>query len=610
MKIKDILGIFLIICVIVIIGCDESNNNGDLPTMSPHRLGPYEVGVKTMVLYDTSRPFDVLTLEFGTWDNIFEPSLKQDPEGAQILNDVKVELGIGIDGSIDEFVSDPTKTTRTLVLDIYYPVDRSEIDENSDRYTFNDYMQNSPGGLKWWEENVQGITLELPYIIDLVDPTKVNTIEVLNDAVEQNFDSYLFAFIDEPVSSKKSPFPVIIYNPGDRVIRGLDTDYMAGLASAGYIVVLIERQELVEFATAEIVDDHFASVNPGMSIIYEKLGPITYELAYGRTAPNSTYPFTWDYNSANAGLLPILGGQEPIREETVQFLTSVDTFLQEARKDIHFVLGELDIMSRSPGSMFYGKVNIDRVGLSGLSSGAVAAYILGENMEEIDASVAVVGEGYPDVRGIFRDEELGGNESLILNKQSPPAHLMSTKPVMYLQTPVDGRQFWADFALGISTEKTELPSAEHPLLYFEQFFENAKGPVVLTSLEGGDHLDPLSIQDTWAPGLGLDDIVVPWEQDWQRLVAELFDGTLFTRSDQENIRIFQCIDQDLGVCTKTKFGRIDNRLGNNIVNRSALVFFDAYLKDNRSSLIKLKEERLFRSFGQDVQSKNIKVSGD
>ena len=79
---------------------------------------------------------------------------------------------------------------------------------------------------------------------------------------------------------------------------------------------------------------------------------------------------------------------------------------------------------------------------------------------------------------------------------------------------------------------------------------------------------------------------------------------------QKQIRIFQCIDQDLGVCTKTKFGRIDNKLGNNIVNRSALVFFDAYLKDKRSSLIRLKEERLFSSFGQDVQSKNIKVTGN
>lgn len=394
------------------------------------------------------------------------------------------------------------------------------------------------------------------------------------------------------------------------MIRGLDTDYMAGLASAGYIVVLIERQELVEFATAEIVDDNFSSMNPGMSIIYEKLGPITYELAYGRTAPNSTYPFTWDYASANMGLLPILGGREPIREETVQFLASMDTFLQEAKKDIRFVLGELDIMNRSPGSMFYGRVNTERVGLSGLSSGGIAAYILGENMEEIDASVAVVGEGFPDIRGIFRDEELRGSESIILNKQSPPAYLMSTKPVMYLQTPVDSRQFWADFVLGVSTEQTELPSADHPLLYFEQLLENAQGPVVLASLGGGDHLDPLSIQDTWAPGLGLDDIVVPWEQDWQRLVVELLDGTLSTRSDQENIRIFQCIDQDLGVCTKTKFERIDNKLGNNIVNRSALVFFDAYLKDKRSSLIRLKEERLFRSFGQDVQSKNIKVSGN
>lgn len=212
--------ILFIIMSVFITGCDENNKgngffNLDLSGLVPHRLGPYEVGVKTMVLYDTSRPFDVLTLEFRTWDNLFESSLKQDPQSAQVLNDVKVELGIGINGSIDEFVSDPTKTTRTLVLDIYYPVDRYEIEENSDRYTFNDYMQDSLNGLKWWKENVKGITLELPYIIDLVDPTEVNTIEVLNDAVEQNFDSDLFAFIDEPISSKESPFPVIIYNPGE-----------------------------------------------------------------------------------------------------------------------------------------------------------------------------------------------------------------------------------------------------------------------------------------------------------------------------------------------------------------------------------------------------------
>lgn len=153
--------------------------------------------------------------------------------------------------------------------------------------------------------------------------------------------------IDAPVAESKSPFPLVLFNPGWGSRRTSDTFLTEDLASHGYVVASIDHPynaERVAFPDGHVI--------------------------------------------ANSVSLDI-GSPEAATPKQVKAIWNRELAKWEA--DTHFVLDRLETMSTTPGSPWFGRIDARNVGAVGHSFGGATSTLLSAEDPRVHAAVNLDG---------------------------------------------------------------------------------------------------------------------------------------------------------------------------------------------------------------------------
>ncbi|MDH5345745.1 MAG: acetylhydrolase, partial [Gammaproteobacteria bacterium] len=329
---------------------------------------PYAVGSGTFFIHDESRPYDSVA-------------------------------------DIDEGV-------RTLITEIWYPVDHDVAD--SGRYrraTYGDYVFGDRG--------VHRLMMTKTTFFHLT-PESVRegvTTEQIDAAIDDLFERERESFVDAPLADTGSPLPVVVFSHGDAGSRYNMETVVEHLAAHGYFVIAPEhtgnspysltgRDPALESDPAYAA--RMAAVLPHLSAA----GAYGSEDHYGQ----SYTPLVSDRGS-------------------VAFLKQLDQSLLQRLNDLRAALRELDRMNVSGvAGAGPGALDLARIGLTGRSFGG-STTLVGLAMEpRFTAGFAVVPPGWPDPRPALSPESLSaaGEESVLLAAEGPFPLTTITKPTVLL----------------------------------------------------------------------------------------------------------------------------------------------------------------------------------
>jgi predicted dienelactone hydrolase len=208
------------------------------------------------------------------------------------------------------------------------------------------------------------VTVRAWYPADSVEGAALAPYYEDGDGIVRNF-SYPAALaniethslIDVPVSAKDDKYPVLLFNHGWGEHAAQNTVLMEELASHGYAVFsLAHHYEAKYWAYPDGHLEYLSFASPRFpQIMAEQSNPEMMELFHAM--------FTTTEPAA----------QESLFRQTLELMP---TFLREGPRiwaqDIAFVIGELDSLNRAEGR-FAGKLNLERLGVMGMSMGGAAA---------------------------------------------------------------------------------------------------------------------------------------------------------------------------------------------------------------------------------------------
>jgi hypothetical protein len=163
--------------------------------------------------------------------------------------------------------------------------------------------------------------------------------------------------LDIPVSQQEDVYPVVLFNHGWGEHAGQNTVLMEELASHGYVV----------FSLAHHYEAKYWAYPDGR-LGYLSLASSRFKKIMGeQSKPEMMEMFQAIFTTKGAA------AQESLFKRTVE---TMPTFLGEGPRiwaeDIKFIIDELDSLNRSEGQ-FEGKLDLERLGVMGMSMGGIAA---------------------------------------------------------------------------------------------------------------------------------------------------------------------------------------------------------------------------------------------
>lgn len=380
----------------------------------------YAVGSSTFFIHDNSRPFDAVA---------------------------GVHTGI-----------------RTLITEIWYPVDPASLDANSRHPTWGDYVFGDRDVHRRMMTATTFFHLTPNSVREGVDQAQID------DAIEELFLRERDSYADAPLASDGTPFPVVVVSHGDAGSRYNMATASQYLARHGYVVIAADHTGNSPYAMIgsdpaldpEHGDPAFRAAMAEVLPLLDEHGVYGSEDTYGQS-----------YTPLGQGFSPEGFGQ-------------LDQSLLQRVNDLRAVLGKLEAMNRE--GRFAGRLDLSRIGLMGRSFGG-ATTLAGLMLEDrFTAGFAVVPPSMPDIRPGLLPEMLVASpgESAILAAQGPFALASLHKPTFILSGGEDSLILGLGSQVAGSTGTTP-PTAEHPYPVLEQAVAAADVPAALAVVKNTNH---------------------------------------------------------------------------------------------------------------------------
>ena len=469
-------------CLLVVglsAGCSWTDERAEKTTGGP----PYAVGSSTVFIHDRSRSFDSVA---------------------------------GVDSGV-----------RTLITELWYPVEKDAIGEGTEAATYGDYVF----GNRHVHRQMMTQTTFFHLTPDTVRAGV--TREQIDAAIAELFERERGSYKGVPVAGP-GPFPVVVMTHGDAGSRYNMETACEYLAAHGYIVIAPEHTGNSPFSM--IGADPELAADGGDQALRESMVGVLAMLD-----ENGVYGdperFGQSYTPLPAGLTP--GG-----------FATLDRSLVERVDDLRAALDYLEKLNRK--GAFAGRVDLSRVGLIGRSFGGATTLAALAMDERFDAGFAVVPPSLPDLRPALPANMLvqPPAESVLLAPTGDTGLSQLSKPTLLL---VGGED---RLILGLAGQLAEAtgtspPSPDNHYPVLQSAVESARVPAALALVQNTNHASFGVAGPFWWPQLKPDTFsrfFVP-EQNYTLLDSEIahqlqqqmalafFD--LMLRGDSESLELMR-----------------------------------------------------------------------
>ncbi|MEH6909469.1 MAG: acetylhydrolase [Oceanicoccus sp.] len=416
--------LWLNLCFVALLTACTSEQYPPASTTLPSKAEIYAIGSSTLFIHDESRPYDSVA---------------------------------GVNSGI-----------RTLITELWYPVDPSVIETQPNQYrraTYGDYVFGNFVMHRKMMTETTFFHLTPSTVRDGVTDSEIDA------AISELFQRQRQSYIDAPLMSSPEKIPVVVMSHGDAGSRYNMETVSEYLAANGYLVIAPEHTGNSPFSMtgsdpALALEGGDPQFRHTMKDVLELLDD---EGAYG-SSENYGQSFTPLSNDA----------------DRVQALKNLDQSLLQRLNDLRATLDRLDQMNTN--GRFAGRLNLDRVGLIGRSFGG-ATTLVGLAMEErFTAGFAVVPPGWTDQRSLLPPEALvsADRESAILSVEGSAPFTSFHKPTFLLSGGED------TLIIGLAAQQAKMtgtsgPTADNPHPALRDAYENTTAPVVWGLLENSNH---------------------------------------------------------------------------------------------------------------------------
>ena len=500
MKKKCLIISILSVFLIFFNGCIESDESLS--------LGPYAVGSKTIFIHDYSRPLDSVA---------------------------------GVNSGI-----------RVLPAEIWYPVDKSAIDENQIRAAYSDYVFNDKEvhNLMMYNTTFFHARAYDPYY-ERVSVQEGVTQKDLDQASDMLFHKKRNSYIKAPIAESETSFPVVIMSHGDAGSRYNMESACEFLAANGYMVIAPEHTGNVPYAMIgkdpafETDTDFNAAMEPVKHLIDSHGVYLTENAVYGQTS----YAF-----------------------QTNDFL-KLDRSIIERINDLRVTIKKIEELNQN--GFFKNRIDLESIGLMGRSFGGITTLAGLDKIDRFKAGVSVVPLSAPDIRDYYtlNGGTLLETESAILSSDmdKEPSWTSLSKPTMIMNCREDSIINTAKNICSLINDSIPgsalVPEKKNRFPELKQSFDNTDIPVIWTELENADHGSYGVSSQYW----------------WPYLKRNSFP------------KVFE---------PSKEYTLLDSRSAHEIHRKKILYFFDYFLKNDEQAAKKLKC-REFKKLGFHIRHKNF-----
>ncbi|GAB3291211.1 acetylhydrolase [Parahaliea aestuarii] len=380
----------------------------------------YAVGSSTFFIHDDSRPFDAVA---------------------------------GVDTGV-----------RTLVTEVWYPVNADSLDEHSRHPTWGDYVFGDRQVHRRMMTQTTFFHLTPESVRTGVDQAQIDA--AINELFERKRPSYR----DAKPAGGNTPWPVVVMSHGDAGSRYNMATTATYLASRGYFVIAADHTGNSPYAM--IGRDPALDAQSGDPALREKMKDVL-PLLDDHGVYGSAETYGQSYTPLAGGFSPAGFGQ-------------LDQSLLQRVGDLRAVLDRLDELNRA--GRFAGRLDLSRIGLMGRSFGG-ATTLAGLMLEDrFAAGFAVVPPSMPDLRASLPAGMLvpAPAESAILGAEGPFALNSLHKPTFILS----GGEDRLILGLGAQLAKAAgatTPSAESPYPLLASAVSDAPVPAALAVVKDTNH---------------------------------------------------------------------------------------------------------------------------
>ncbi|MFK8049643.1 MAG: acetylhydrolase [Halioglobus sp.] len=356
---------------------------------------------------------------------------------------------------------------RTLITELWYPVDQSTIDRDPSKYaraTYGDYVFGNPIMHKRMMTETTFFHLRPDTVRAGVSQSQID------EAIAELFSRERGSYIDAPVSSSGKKLPVIVMSHGDAGSRYNMETTSEYLAAHGYLVIAPEHTGNTPYA--------MTGSDPALAID----GDPEFQKAMTSVLPlldnQGSYGSLETYGQSYT---PLAG-----EEDVVKTLIDLDASLLQRLNDLRAAIQELEQMNRE--GPFAGRLDLERIGLIGRSFGGVGTLVGLALEDRFTAGFAVVPPGFADVRSALPKEVLApaNKESAMLSADEHAPFYKFTKPTFIL----NGAEDTLIIRMGAEQAKAaglSMPNADNPHPVLRSTFETTDSPVIWSVLAESNH---------------------------------------------------------------------------------------------------------------------------
>lgn len=390
---------------------------------------PYEVGNSTIFIHDNSRPIDSVA---------------------------------GI-----------TKGVRTLITEIWYPVEHSSVTTTMTKSTYGDYV--------FGNKDVHHLMMTKTSFFHLTPDTVREgvTNNQINSAIEELFTRERNSYPDAPIATKGSPFPLVLLSHGDAGSRYNMESLAEYLASHGYIIIAPEHTGNSPYsmlgsdpALTDKASDTLKEIIP----LLNNHGLYAYEKPDGQTYKPTA------------------------REASFSTVQQLDETLLERVNDVRASIDEATKINKN-GS-FAGKVDLNNIAIAGRSFGGLTSFLALDLEPRIKAGFAVVPAPLPNIKlnKLFRFFFTWGNESALFGLERDNGTQRLYKPTAIFVAEEDTliinilKEFAKTFGDTAPTPRNRFPS-------LAQTYQDSHVPAIWFTLMNSNHESLAVAGSYWWPEL-------------------------------------------------------------------------------------------------------------